>query len=211
MTRHKEKDAEAGGEGMGKLQTRKRLWRDSTGAVVAKRRPELEKPKNSPKQKRTPRKDDNGFDTNNYFPSQENEPLSPPGSLQDHISNGPDPMETSDTGHAPSEDLWPVGDVIFSGEEAMPESFDFLLNASWGSKPQEAAGTDLLYNDLFAPDTGELQKYPHFSIRSIPDPWQPVLSTCHSQQPVTTTGYSVTRTGQMSTSILLRLTRRSST
>ncbi len=38
MSRHREKDAEAGGEGMGKLQTRKRLWRDSDGTVVAKRR-----------------------------------------------------------------------------------------------------------------------------------------------------------------------------
>lgn len=38
MSRHREKDAEAGGEGMGKLQTRKRLWRDSNGTVVAKRR-----------------------------------------------------------------------------------------------------------------------------------------------------------------------------
>lgn len=46
-------------------------------------------------------------------------------------------------------------DTIFPGEDVLPESYDFLLNASWGSKPQESIGTDLLYNDLFAPDTGK--------------------------------------------------------
>ncbi|PVH89169.1 hypothetical protein DL98DRAFT_555473 [Cadophora sp. DSE1049] len=148
MSRHREKDAEAGGEGMGKLQTRKRLWRDSDGTVVAKRRPELEKPKKaSTRTKRSSRVEVNSVDANAYF-NHENEPLSPPGSME---SNGPDPMDTSGAVH--DADLWPVGDVIFSGDDAMPESYDFLLNASWGSKPQENPGTDLLYNDLFAPDT----------------------------------------------------------
>jgi len=39
MARHKEKDDEAGGEGLGVLATRKRLWRDSNGAIVNARRP----------------------------------------------------------------------------------------------------------------------------------------------------------------------------
>ncbi|TGO13871.1 hypothetical protein BTUL_0062g00450 [Botrytis tulipae] len=39
MNRHKEKDDEAGGEGLGVLATRKRLWRDADGNVVATRRP----------------------------------------------------------------------------------------------------------------------------------------------------------------------------
>ncbi|KAH7399851.1 fungal-specific transcription factor domain-containing protein [Cadophora sp. MPI-SDFR-AT-0126] len=151
MSRHREKDAEAGGEGLGRLQTRKRLWRDANGTVVAKRRPELEKPKNSTSKTRRARKSTNGLGTNTYFEYQENEPLSPPGSMEG--SNELDPMDTSGPGHDES-DLWPVGDVIFSGDDAMPpESYDFLLNASWGSKPQDNTGTDLLYNDLFAPDT----------------------------------------------------------
>ncbi|KAH9212205.1 fungal-specific transcription factor domain-containing protein [Leptodontidium sp. 2 PMI_412] len=152
MSRHREKDAEAGGEGMGKLQTRKRLWRDSNGTVVAKRRPELEKPKSSTRTKRTSRKETAGIETNTYF-NHESAPLSPPGSMEDHASNGPDSMDTSGAGHGHSEDSWPVGDVTFPGDDSLPESYDFLLNASWGSKPQENAGTDLLYNDLFAPDT----------------------------------------------------------
>lgn len=39
MARHKEKDDEAGGEGLGILATRKRLWRDSDGNIVNARRP----------------------------------------------------------------------------------------------------------------------------------------------------------------------------
>ncbi|RKF63315.1 putative krueppel c2h2-type zinc finger protein [Golovinomyces cichoracearum] len=39
MARHKEKDDEAGGEGLGVLATRKRLWRDAEGNIVNARRP----------------------------------------------------------------------------------------------------------------------------------------------------------------------------
>lgn len=39
MARHKEKDDEAGGEGLGILATRKRLWRDAEGNIVNARRP----------------------------------------------------------------------------------------------------------------------------------------------------------------------------
>jgi hypothetical protein len=39
MARHKEKDDEAGGEGLGVLATRKRLWRDANGNIVNTRRP----------------------------------------------------------------------------------------------------------------------------------------------------------------------------
>jgi hypothetical protein len=39
--------------------------------------------------------------------------------------------------------------------ETVPmESFDFLCNASWGSQEQDNSTSDILYNDLFAPDTG---------------------------------------------------------
>lgn len=39
MVRHKEKDDEAGGEGLGHLATRKRLWRDAAGNIINGRRP----------------------------------------------------------------------------------------------------------------------------------------------------------------------------
>lgn len=39
MVRHKEKDDEAGGEGLGHLATRKRLWKDADGNIITGRRP----------------------------------------------------------------------------------------------------------------------------------------------------------------------------
>ncbi|KAI6710151.1 hypothetical protein JHW43_007332 [Diplocarpon mali] len=166
MVRHREKDVEAGGEGMGRLQTRKRLWRDATGTVVAKRRPELERPKKTPsKTKKTIRKDASGLKKKNYSVGQENESLSPLRSLAAHISKRADSMETLVVAQTPSEDLWQVGDEVFS-KELIPEPFDFLLNASWGSQSQESPGADILYNDLFAPDTGG-PTYPHFSARGL--------------------------------------------
>lgn len=162
MIRHKEKDEEAGGEGLGRLQTRKRLWRDSTGAVVAKRRPEHEKKRSnsssSPKVSKTERRvmsPDGHVDV----VRPDNEPLSPPKSL-DHGRIEDDVMDHSQVPHisASADDLWPMpSSVDEAGLQAQAppmESFDFLCNASWGTQPPEANNSDLLYNDLFAPDTG---------------------------------------------------------
>jgi hypothetical protein len=161
MLRHKEKDDEAGGEGLGRLQTRKRLWRDSTGAVVAKRRPEHEKKKNnpssSPKVPRIPRE---SIDSGSHFSPQDNGPLSPPRSLRDHA-----PVEIGETDHSQiphvptsAEDMWPMPTATEDGGievQTVPiESFDFLCNASWGSEAQDNTTSNILYNDLFAPDTG---------------------------------------------------------
>lgn len=159
MARHREKDAEAGGEGLGKLQTRKRLWRDSTGAVVAKRRPELEKKRKVSSNSRNRYRSSQGNDHEPSYPQeQDRSPLSPPGSSQDHNSNGPDSMELPEkSGLSTTEESWPMsmGDVsLLDQAGAMAEPYDFLCNASWGSQPQESANSDLLYNDLFAPDTG---------------------------------------------------------
>ena len=163
MARHKEKDAEAGGEGMGKLQTRKRLWRDSTGTVVAKRRPELEK-KNVPskqQKKGTPSNPEINGNALSSLSIQTDAPISPPGSLQDQEYNGPELVGTSKDAPIlePTEDLWPVSmDPAWSRQsDVNMESYNFLCNASWGSESQDDNGTDLLYNDLFAPDTGKFK------------------------------------------------------
>ncbi|KAE8449879.1 hypothetical protein EG329_007356 [Mollisiaceae sp. DMI_Dod_QoI] len=158
MARHREKDEEAGGEGLGRLQTRKRLWRDSNGAVVAKRRPELEKKRRTSGHSRNRNSSVNqAVEVESAIYPQNHAPISPPGSSQDHQSNGPDPVESSGRSDLPpAEELWPmsIGDVSMMDQAgAMAEPYDFLCNASWGSQPQESASADLLYTDLFAPDT----------------------------------------------------------
>lgn len=160
MARHREKDEEAGGEGLGRLQTRKRLWRDQTGTVVAKRRPELEKRKRTTSGTSRSRNSTTGqSDVVSTAHTQDHAPISPPGSSQDHQSNGPDAMETSEkAAYHQQDELWPVsmGDVtMISQAGAIAEPYDFLCNASWGSQPQESANSDLIFGDLFAPDTGK--------------------------------------------------------
>jgi hypothetical protein len=161
MARHKEKDDEAGGEGMGRLQTRKRLWRDSTGAVVTKRRPEHAKRgvSSTPASKRLKIRD-HSFESTNGFSSQKDVPMSPPPSTGEHISNRLDVARSSEVAREPPQatDLWPVfsEDATLREDDGVAmESFEFLCNASWGSQSQESTSSDLLYNDFFAPDTGK--------------------------------------------------------
>lgn len=156
MTRHREKDEEAGGEGLGRLQTRKRLWRDETGTVVAKRRPELEnKIRTSSHSKNIEGSANCGSGDFRTHPQQDLTPISPPGSSQDHHSTGPD-IEVPEHSGLPVTGTGPmlIEDVLLDQAGTMPEPYDFLCNASWGSQPQESTNSDLLYNDFFAPDTG---------------------------------------------------------
>lgn len=158
--RHKEKDDEAGGEGLGRLQTRKRLWRDSTGAVVTKRRPEHEKRSvSSTAASKRLKLQDHSLESTNGFTDQKDVPISPPPSTGEQISNRSDAAGTSELPREPpqADDLWPSlsEDAILPDDSAAVESLEFLCNASWGSQSQESTSTDILYNDFFAPDTGE--------------------------------------------------------
>jgi hypothetical protein len=165
MARHRERDAEAGGEGLGKLQTRKRLWRDSTGAVVAKRRPELEKSRtSSTSQGRDVTRNSDRDAVEFKSPSIQNiAPISPPRSLQDQNSSGSEPVTSSEDAQmiASTEDIWPVSiedQTWLRPPDINVDPFNFLCNASWGSQTQESNNADLLYSDVFAPDTGNFPK-----------------------------------------------------
>jgi hypothetical protein len=163
MARHKEKDDEAGGEGLGKLLTRKRLWRDANGAIIADRRPEHEKKRKRPS---TTSQDANssmvGPVESSTPPSNDaRAPLSPPTS---------DPTGSEANGNSgnavsvSADDQWPVpmDDAILPLEDTVMDSFDFLCNASWGTQPlqgqsgQGGLNADLPYDDIFVPDTGKI-------------------------------------------------------
>lgn len=163
MTRHKEKDDEAGGEGLGQLLTRKRLWRDSNGQIVAKRRPEHEKRRRSPISHKGDFSDtQHSFvDSSKAAPpsDQAAEPISPPRSLRDSVSTGG--SDKTLVSESPKHH-WPiVGDSNspLQGTSVSVDSYDFLCNASWGSQPlqdQTSIGSDLPYDDIFVPDTGRV-------------------------------------------------------
>ena len=162
MQRHKEKDDEAGGDGLGKLLTRKRLWRDSHGAIIADRRPEHEKKRKRPsttsQDTDSPSRQIAPLESSTPPSNDARAPLSPPTS---------DPTGSEANGNfgkavsVSADDQWhvPMDDTILPLEDTVLDSFDFLCNASWGNQPlqdmQEGMNGDLPFNeDIFAPDTG---------------------------------------------------------
>lgn len=163
MLRHKEKDDEAGGEGLGKLLTRKRLWRDSNGVIIADRRPEHEKKRKRPsttsQDTSSPNRQAAPVESNTPPARDARAPLSPPTS---------DPTGSEANGNSgnavsvSADDQWPVpiDDTILPPEDTVMDSFDFLCNASWGTQPLQGGqgGTNAEFSDdLFAPDTGKLR------------------------------------------------------
>lgn len=153
MNRHKEKDDEAGGEGLGHLATRKRLWRDANGNIINARRPYRQEGvkrqhKSFPEESvetSDPLQDDT-------LESRTTAPPSPPTSI---LSREPSGIEHHG-GHGLLPNTWAI--------EPNPvqhawnyDSSDFLCNADWGSQRYQhdiRSSCDLPYDDIFKPDTG---------------------------------------------------------
>ena len=153
MIRHKEKDEEAGGEGLGHLATRKRLWRDANGNIVNERRPyrqegvkrqHLSSTEESA-ETRDQLQDDSLKSRTTARPSL---PTSIPSTEHRSIEQH--------GGHGLPSDTW--------GVELNPvqaawnsDSSEFLCNADWGNQQNQndmGSSCDLPYDDIFKPDTG---------------------------------------------------------
>lgn len=163
MARHKEKDDEAGGEGLGVLATRKRLWRDAEGNIVNTRRPHRQVGAKRRQMAANEKAKNEAAEVNAVAPP------SPPTSIPSTTSNtqGPEPVLAEPE---PSRSEWPpleVDPMLSGGEHS--DSLDFLCNASWGSQPQfqtfMGATEDLPYDDIFKPDTGEFHNHWFDSLR----------------------------------------------
>lgn len=154
MIRHKEKDDEAGGEGLGHLATRKRLWRDANGNIVNARRPN----RHDGVKKRQMTSingslDRMGHERKDSNTSQLSAPPSPPTSSPS--TEGQITIDHCDNGIF--QDAWPPVDPNSSAHNDSVDPFEFLCNASWGNQPfQSFMGTQdgLPYDDIFKPDTG---------------------------------------------------------
>ena len=189
--RHREKDDEAGGEGLGRLLTRKRLWKDPNGVIVAKKRPEHEKKRKSSTisssgygagssltsqplnhQQSKGDADANGTPSPFQFHSAGGEGggggghlLSPPGSSDPTSETldqfGSEVVGSSENGLSAiiDNDAWPLPGGEMAMQDFSVDSYEFLNNASWGtpSCPQDV-GADLLFDNIFAPDTGEFSR-----------------------------------------------------
>lgn len=153
MNRHKEKDAEAGGEGLGHLATRKRLWRDASGNIVNTRRPyhqEGSKRRQLPSNEESVKRSDH----------------QQVDSLKSQTVGGPPPL-------TPMANKQHGGVEQFGGNKVLQDNWEadmnpvpsdwacdpsnFLLNADWGRLCQNDSGTsgDLPDDDIFKPDSGK--------------------------------------------------------
>ncbi len=152
MIRHKEKDDEAGGEGLGHLATRKRLWRDTNGNIVNARRPyrqEGVKRQHLASTEKSVQRSDHLQNESSKI--RNTAPPSPPNSIPSVKHKGIEQYG----GHGLLQDSW--------GVELNPvqpawtyDSSDFLCNADWGQQYQNdmVSSCDLPYDDIFKPDTG---------------------------------------------------------
>ncbi|EPE36707.1 C2H2 and C2HC zinc finger [Glarea lozoyensis ATCC 20868] len=150
LARHKQRDDEAGGYGLGVVETRKRLWRDAEGNLVSKR-PTLPEnnPSSSSMQEYVP--SDQPFLEIPYHATdlmnQYSEPISPPVSSSSSLRQ-------QQQGHPPVNHVsnyWhPEVTGPLDGNEST-ELYDFLANSSWGSQSLVSApGVD---DNIFNPDT----------------------------------------------------------
>lgn len=153
MARHRQKDLEAGGDGLGVIESRKRLWRDGDGNIVSKR-PSQDQDQDQA-QAPTPKKQavaaftksqQHAMESYNTQMSLRADPLSPPKSM---LSS-----ESLDQTTHPLPELL---DQNFLDPIAGSDMFDFLANSSWGTAPPHSSmymQAEMPSDEMFNPDTG---------------------------------------------------------
>lgn len=149
MQRHRQKDAEAGGEGLGNLATRKRLWKDSDGRVVNSSR--VHKPATTSSSSTVAAKDQ----VENVVVDDLNYALmSPPTSTSS--GGGLEQMENDpQTKFTYPEAPWKEMDMSFVPPSEVND-LDFWGDSSWANQPFQAVmgmPGDLPDNELTYPDT----------------------------------------------------------
>lgn len=152
LARHRRKDEEAGGYGLGVVETRKRMWRDPDGNLVTKR----------------PTLSHNNSATNSRqnLPNLENELQKafngntemsrtikgPPTSEVKGSHSSPKDRQQISTRPISTEHQWGLDSVIPSNSD-IPDTCEFLTNSSWGS---QLDSTHNPFDDMFNPDTGSI-------------------------------------------------------
>jgi hypothetical protein len=149
MARHRQRDQEAGGEGFGVVETRKKLWKDADGNIVRKRPAQGEACKEQAKKPTTgPHHPCQAVLLDSYNPQALHaEPPSPPKS-----------MLSVDSFEQFSHQLPELPeDEEFTEATAGLNMFDFLANSSWGSSSSTSLtiADGFPCDDIFNPDTGE--------------------------------------------------------
>ncbi|OQO11598.1 hypothetical protein B0A48_03325 [Cryoendolithus antarcticus] len=149
LARHRQKDEEAGGEGLGVVSTRKRLWRDAEGNLVTKR------PKSTsdvvPTEHHVPQA---VMIVPNDQPLQNfKSPISPPPSLTSNVVCAQDDDFAFDSSSFDFQQVFndPQNSDSFS------EDFDFFSDVPWNipvaPAPSVVPRGNVLMDDMFSSDT----------------------------------------------------------
>lgn len=145
MARHRQKDEEAGGEGLGHVETRKKLWCDDDGNIVQQRpltQSALSEQQQDHAQQHEAIFDDHYDDLSNLEPGLM--PISPPASSR---SNELQNLGELDRNMDVDTFIEKYDDAVFT---------NFLANSAWGDQKSEADGLKRWsFDNLFKPDTGK--------------------------------------------------------
>jgi hypothetical protein len=147
MLRHQQKDEEAGGEGLGVVCTRKRLWRDADGNIVTKRPRSMQRSDAS-----NTSSEDMSLNEQENQPQVYEPPVSPPPSLTSAEARIQDDFSC----FIAAEDLQ-AGFDFPPLMNAGNETIDFFVDSPWTSQPLEplpTAPNNVDFDDVFNADTG---------------------------------------------------------
>ena len=155
MLRHQQKDEEAGGEGLGVVCTRKRLWRDADGNIVTKR------PRSTQRSSTSSASASADFERMpSEHPNRQSQayeqPLSPPPSL----ANAETRIQDDFSCFVAPEDLQAGFDFPPLMEN---DTMDFFIDTPWPSQPLEPLPTlsdSVGFDETFNPDTGKMKNCP---------------------------------------------------
>ncbi|KAH6638408.1 fungal-specific transcription factor domain-containing protein [Boeremia exigua] len=154
MARHKQKDDEAGAEGCGILNTRKRMWKGPDGTIVTKK-PTLAKDNQKPQS--PPQENDDTLqalaDFALFANHEHNTPISPPVSHDPSLSNSLDDRDSGIASGYPPTTLVPNTLPVQTFSPTDQRFWSTNLNQTEPDPFVPTAFDDAPFDEIFNPDT----------------------------------------------------------
>ncbi|KAI0376089.1 fungal-specific transcription factor domain-containing protein [Hypomontagnella monticulosa] len=147
MSRHKQKDEEAGGEGTGTLNTRKRMWKDHDGRIVQKKPIENESLGNSSNNLGAP------------FESQVEGPISPP--VSSHHSDHPSDNDLTQAAFTNNHSILPDYSLPTGRFDSQGPSGYWIPPETSQPRGVSSSFFDVNYDEVFQPDTANSFNMPY--------------------------------------------------